>query len=340
MSMSGTGSKLPTARTWADLNTPQRRDDGEEYYGYSLIREVQDGDIVFHYHKPARAIISWSLATGHIWEDVVHWGAHGTSARVAGVQPYSRPGWRLGLAGTSPLVPSVDLQVLRNRQEAIQAVRERLEAQHGRPVYFPFEPPEKRDLRPTQAYLTKLPVDLLALFPALTAAAKEAREARAAPSPSEKSPASAPIVLGSEYRDADEELAISERDPFTVDPALVERAHRGHAATQNLLANYLRSQGLKPRSPAPGNPNFDLAWVHNSVTYVAEIKSLTEGNEEKQLRLGLGQVLRYRHLLGITHSQVCAVLVAEREPTDRSWLELCCELKVLLVWPEIVQTIP
>ena len=76
MSMSGMAEVTDRKDLGVDLNTPQRRDDGEEYYGYSLIREVEDGDIVLHYHKPARAIISWSLATGHIWEDVVHWGAH------------------------------------------------------------------------------------------------------------------------------------------------------------------------------------------------------------------------------------------------------------------------
>jgi hypothetical protein len=33
-----------------DLNAPQRRDDGREFWGYSLINEIANGDIVFHYH--------------------------------------------------------------------------------------------------------------------------------------------------------------------------------------------------------------------------------------------------------------------------------------------------
>ena len=44
--------------------------------------------------------------------------------------------------------------------------------------------------------------------------------------------------------------------------------------------------------------------------FVAEIKSITDDNEEEQFRLGLGQVLRYRHRLQkLGHEHVVAVLV-------------------------------
>ena len=50
---------------------------------------------------------------------------------------------------------------------------------------------------------------------------------------------------------------------------------------------------------------------------MAEIKSITADNEEEQLRLGLGQVLRYRQrLLALGHECVVAVLVPERQPHD------------------------
>ena len=55
-----------------DLNCPQRRDDGQEYYGYSLTREIHDGDLVFHYHAEERAIVAWSRASGGTWEDEVY----------------------------------------------------------------------------------------------------------------------------------------------------------------------------------------------------------------------------------------------------------------------------
>src|SRR5439155_4125074 len=92
-------------------------------------------------------------------------------------------------------------------------------------------------------------------------------------------------------------ISVGKRDPFAVDPAIVERGMRGHAQTQNALAPFARSRGGSPRSPRPDEPNFDLAWELHGVVCVAEVKSITEANEEKQLRLGLGQVLRYRQLL-------------------------------------------
>ncbi|MGP7999753.1 MAG: hypothetical protein ACLPKI_20910 [Streptosporangiaceae bacterium] len=66
--------------------------------------------------------------------------------------------------------------------------------------------------------------------------------------------------------------------------------------------------------------------------FVAEVKSITDGNEEEQLRLGLGQVLRYRHhLTRLGHQYVVAVLVPERTPRDASWNSLCSDLGVMLV---------
>lgn len=41
----------------------------------------------------------------------------------------------------------------------------------------------------------------------------------------------------------------------------------------------------------PGEPSFDLAWMTTETVFVVEVKSTTAKNEEKQLRLGLGQVL-------------------------------------------------
>jgi hypothetical protein len=57
-------------------------------------------------------------------------------------------------------------------------------------------------------------------------------------------------------------------------------------------------------------------------------------NEEKQLRLGLGQVLRYADQLSHTGT-VVPVLVAERRPTDCSWEQLCERLGVILAWPDV-----
>lgn len=314
-----------------DLNAPQIRDDGHEYYGYSLISEVREGDIVLHYHKDKSAIIAWSKASGSMWADDVVWGARGTAARLAGVRPYLRPGWRLGLEGTQPLMPEVSLEELRDNQGAIQAIHDQLELQYGRSLYFPFEMSSRRDLHPTQAYLTKLPSAMLALYPVLSVLM-----VRDSGKPAINEQASSYNAgIGTLYRPADEDSAISDLDPFQIDPALVERANRGHATTQNALAAYLSTKGWEPRSPTPHEPNYDIAWKRDGTIFVAEIKSLTKENEEKQLRLGLGQVLRYWDILSVNQAQVKAVLVVEREPADAGWIRLCELLGVLLAWPDV-----
>lgn len=138
--------------------------------------------------------------------------------------------------------------------------------------------------------------------------------------------------VGSDYRPADENVGVAQRDPFSMDPVAVDRANRAHAATQNALAAFLGTLGIEPRSPAPDDPDADLLWERDGTVFVAEVKSITDSNEEKQLRLALGQVLRYRQLLAVAGHRAIAVLVAERAPAE-SWQALCEELGVVLAWP-------
>jgi hypothetical protein len=147
---------------------------------------------------------------------------------------------------------------------------------------------------------------------------------------------------GRPYEAASESQERSPAAPFEVDPDAVDRGTRAHARTQNALAAFLQHQGCDPRSPdrANGEPEFDVAWTRNDRIYVAEVKSITPANEEKQLRLGLGQVLRYRQQLRGWHLDVVGVLVAERQPTDQAWPDLCRELTVILAWGEDFETIP
>ena len=316
-----------------DLNAPQKGDNGQEFWGYSLIREVGDGDIVFHYHKGETAIIGWSLASGNTWEDVVVWGARGTVAREAGVVPYARDGWRLGLEQFNSIEQPVTLKELRTNETSIRALAMDLQSSYGGSLYFPFALSTKRPLRPTQGYLAKLPLGVVKLIPSLSRSIEIAEELRSASSPPAPAPAETQPSLGAAYREADEQTAVSDRDPFTVDPALVERALQGHAKTQNELAACVREAGFKPLSPQAGEPNYDLCWIANDLVHVAEVKSLTSVNEEKQLRLGLGQVLRYRNLLAREGAEVRAILALEHEPQDPGWGSLCSELGVVLASP-------
>ncbi|WP_141788794.1 homing endonuclease associated repeat-containing protein [Oryzihumus leptocrescens] len=108
----------------------------------------------------------------------------------------------------------------------------------------------------------------------------------------------------------------------------LEKAVRNHAKLQNSLANLVKAHGRDPLSPGATEAKFDLAFRDdNDALVVAEIKSCTNDNLEGQLRLGLGQVLRYAHQLRQTHTVVRPVLVTQLEPPE-DWRLLLTELGV------------
>jgi hypothetical protein len=127
------------------------------------------------------------------------------------------------------------------------------------------------------------------------------------------------------------------RDPHSVDPNLVDRALRGHRRTQNLLNDVLVQAGFVPKSPTPGEPEFDIAWEDGGSLCIAEVKSMSHANEEKQLRLAVGQVLRYAYFFSAGQRSVRRFIALEREPQDQSWLEFTSELDIRLMWPETFQ---
>lgn len=135
------------------------------------------------------------------------------------------------------------------------------------------------------------------------------------------------MAIGGDYVDVDESVSTREGVVFKKDPQQVDRGLRGHATTQNALADWLRRQGITPLRA--GTVNFDLAWEIEGALYVAEIKSLHELNERNQIRLGIGEVLDFAHRLGGAHK----VLAVEREPSDPEWLEVCSDAGIQLVWP-------
>jgi hypothetical protein len=127
--------------------------------------------------------------------------------------------------------------------------------------------------------------------------------------------------------------AVEKPEPFEVDADLVDRALAAHYFTVERLATWVRAQGRQPLLPLPGEPQYDLAWWDGPLLNVAEVKSLTTGNEESQLRLGLGQVLRYRSALKDRAERARAWLVPERMPTDPSWTRTCSDVGVRLLVP-------
>jgi hypothetical protein len=148
-------------------------------------------------------------------------------------------------------------------------------------------------------------------------------------------PTPATSELGQTYRPEDEDLKANRGDVFRVDPDRIDRGTQAHRKTQNLLASHLESCGLAPRSRSGPEPPYDLAWEDDGAIFVAEIKSLTDLNEERQLRLALGQILRYEQLLAaLTGKPIRKVIAVEREPERHDWVDLCASHNIELVWPE------
>jgi len=141
------------------------------------------------------------------------------------------------------------------------------------------------------------------------------------------------------YRPANEQAATAPRDPFDVDPDAVDRALRSHASIQNSLESVVRNHGCRTFSPGSGDPDFDLAWEQGGEVTVAEVKSVTAGNETKQLRLGLGQLLDYVDRARRSGKRARGVLAVEAEPADPRWVELCAEHGIMLVWPTVFEAL-
>jgi hypothetical protein len=102
----------------ANLKAPQANERGEDYWSYSLIHEIQEGDVIYHYDGVAQAITARSVATGIVWTQDVVWAARGSSARSANITPHSRPGWYLGLEDFDRLPVPITLDSIRNRADA------------------------------------------------------------------------------------------------------------------------------------------------------------------------------------------------------------------------------
>ncbi|GAA3635713.1 hypothetical protein [Microlunatus ginsengisoli] len=140
--------------------------------------------------------------------------------------------------------------------------------------------------------------------------------------------------VGRPFRRRDDEKSPAPAQPRSTDPDVVGRGLNAHRRLENLLAESASASGFQPLDPSVDDPAFDVAWTQGARMTVCEVKSITDGNQTGQLRLGLGQVLDYAHTLRRRGSQVHPVLFIERAPAGDHWSTLCKELGVVLAWPE------
>lgn len=123
----------------------------------------------------------------------------------------------------------------------------------------------------------------------------------------------------------------AEANDHFYDPQLQRESTNEHRDTENTVIAELLVRGLRPFDGS-GTIQFDLGWrAHDGGLWVCEVKS-TAWSEQEQFRLGLGQVIEYRHLLNErTGERWNAVLVLSRpcvEPRNR---EVAASVGVMLL---------
>jgi hypothetical protein len=147
-------------------------------------------------------------------------------------------------------------------------------------------------------------------------------------------------TFNTRYRPVNPEARTNESEPFQVDPDVIDRGKRSHRELQEKLRDLAERRGLEPRSPGGPDPDFDIGWWQSRAAMVViECKSTTARNEEKQLRLGLGQVLDYAHRGQRGARKVIPVLAVENRPRSARWEALCAKHGVRLVWPGTFHTL-
>jgi hypothetical protein len=115
-------------------------------------------------------------------------------------------------------------------------------------------------------------------------------------------------------------------------PEAREAAVREHDALCRRLIAYLERYGILAGELV--HPPVDVAWQSpGGMQMIAEIKSCSAGNDVDQLRLGLGQVIEYRHRISALRGPASAVLLVSRV-VDPAWFALCRDVDVQLITGE------
>ena len=153
--------------------------DGADW-SYKLVSQVREGDVILHWISESgfRGLAGWSVVTGspEVTKNFT-WTPRGRAGHKNG--PRTTDAWQVSLGGlnefTTPVM-GADLQGRRIRSKVL-GLKADLEADYGKPVYFPFYLYGGRDLRAQQGYLMKFPAALVDLLPALEDAASVSAEA-------------------------------------------------------------------------------------------------------------------------------------------------------------------
>ena len=239
-----------------NLKAPTLNDADAEYWGYSLIRLVHSGDIVFHYSTNTKAFVGVSVAGDPVEDRPIIWRAHGYFGASATTPASPRPGWWRPLYGFTEANEPLELSEPNNATEVgwITDWRNAKEGEGNGKAKIPFQL-RRGGLRGGQGYLFKMPQEFVARWAKLeTLAASvsslhESLGERPTPTPD---PGSVGPTGFRPKNEGDYEADIRGGK---------QRRTRGHEKLVRLVGEWFKKEGATMSTPHP----VDLLMSHPSV---------------------------------------------------------------------------
>jgi len=306
----------------ADLKCPQSDESGKPYWSYYLIRDIQPGDIIFHYWTPKRAFIGGSVAGGPLEERPINWVPHGTYGRERESHEM-RDGWWLPVYGFTETSTPLTLEYANQAHEQtwirewVSTMKQRAE---GGIVAAPFQLyPGK--LRGQQGYIAKMPLAFVERWPQLSelvASLTEEEDKLSALAESHPEILNKPIATSEFKAKSAEEYSAFIRGG-------VQRRSRNHEKLVSIAADFFRGKGAIVSNPHP----IDLL-LHTPLNVIIEAKVARNRNAGFAIREAVGQLHEYQYFIGPKDAKLCILLDTKPEEHFIDYVEK--RLGLMIIW--------
>lgn len=306
----------------ADLKCPQADKRGSSYWSYSLIREVQAGDVIFHYSTNTHSYVGASVAGAPLEERPIAWQPHGTVGRGDDHAAAERPGWWLPLYGFEKSVVPLTLAVLQeptNDAWIRNWVTEK--GSESDRVAAPVQLYPGR-LRGSQGYLTKMPLDFVERWSELRMLADAIDDV------AEQIEGSSPTPMIANVGDPGQFASKAETPYDVVLAASVQHRTREHERLLRVTAKWL---GMNhPRLIASSRRHPLDMLVSGATHLIVEAKTTRRIHAGFAIRQALGQLYEYRYFIGPQEANLVVLLDAKPEDMFIDYLEN--HLGIGLLW--------
>lgn len=155
-----------TERPYSDLGknlkAPKTNLANKEYWGYSILKEIREDDLVIHYHKKDKAIVAISQASKPWVSGMIDW----TPSKKKKLKTKLKPSFEVGLKNFKKIKP-VTLEQIRKKNDELETILNDLTLKYDA-AYSPFKPKtSKRSLSVNEGYGFVVTQEFVNLFPSL-----------------------------------------------------------------------------------------------------------------------------------------------------------------------------